>query len=73
MEFGYDRSRLQESGEILLSAVFRVRPGDAAVMRATARASLAFRKRTVLIVIDSVVDRTLHRILWRLNRRRSRS
>jgi len=34
---------------------------------------LAFRKRTVLIVIDSVVDRTLHRILWRLNRRRSRS
>ncbi len=46
MAFGYDRSRLQESGEILLSAVFRVRPGDPAVMRSTARASLAFRKRT---------------------------
>jgi UDP-N-acetylmuramate dehydrogenase len=46
LEFGYDRSRLQNSGEVLLSAVFRVRPGDAAVMRATARESLAFRKRT---------------------------
>lgn len=46
MAFGYDRSRLQESGEILLSAVFRVSPGEPAALRATARASLAFRKRT---------------------------
>jgi len=46
MDFGYDRSRLQHTGEVLLSAVFRVGPGDAAAMRATARASLAFRKRT---------------------------
>lgn len=46
MAFGYDRSRLQESGEILLSAVFRVRPGDPAAMRETARASLKFRKQT---------------------------
>ena len=46
MAFGYDRSRLQSSGEILLSAVFRVAPGDPAALRATARASLAFRKRT---------------------------
>ena len=46
MAFGYDRSRLQDTGEILLSAVFRVAPGDPAVLRATARASLAFRKRT---------------------------
>jgi UDP-N-acetylmuramate dehydrogenase len=46
MAFGYDRSRLQASGEILLSAVFRVAPGDPAALRATARASLAFRKRT---------------------------
>jgi UDP-N-acetylmuramate dehydrogenase len=38
MAFGYDRSRLQDTGEILLSAVFRVSPGDPA--------SLAFRKRT---------------------------
>ena len=46
MAFGYDRSRLQTSGEVLLSAVFRVTPGDPAVLRATARESLAFRKRT---------------------------
>ena len=46
MAFAYDRSRLQESGEVLLSAVFRVQPGDPAALRATARESLAFRKRT---------------------------
>ena len=46
MRFGYDRSRLQGSGEVLLSAVFRVAPGDPAALRATARESLAFRKRT---------------------------
>jgi UDP-N-acetylmuramate dehydrogenase len=46
MAFGYDRSRLQDTGEILLSAVFRVAAGDPAALRATARASLAFRKRT---------------------------
>jgi UDP-N-acetylmuramate dehydrogenase len=46
MAFGYDRSRLQESGEVLLSAVFRVAPGVAEAMRAAARASLAYRKRT---------------------------
>jgi UDP-N-acetylmuramate dehydrogenase len=46
MVFGYDRSRLQDTGEILLSAVFRVSAGDPVALRATARASLAFRKRT---------------------------
>ena len=46
MAFGYDRSRLQRSGEILLSAVFRVSAGDPAALRATARASLAYRKKT---------------------------
>jgi UDP-N-acetylmuramate dehydrogenase len=46
MAFGYDRSRLQASGEVLLSAVFRVSPGEPAALRAIARASLAFRKRT---------------------------
>jgi len=46
MAFGYDRSRLQSSGEVLLSAVFHVSSGDPAALRATARASLAFRKRT---------------------------
>jgi UDP-N-acetylmuramate dehydrogenase len=46
LEFGYDRSRLQRSGEILLTATFRVAPGDPVVLRHTARQSLAFRKRT---------------------------
>jgi UDP-N-acetylmuramate dehydrogenase len=46
MGFGYDRSRLQVSGEVLLSAVFRVSRGDPAALRATARESLAYRKRT---------------------------
>jgi UDP-N-acetylmuramate dehydrogenase len=46
MAFGYDRSRLQSSGEVLLSAEFHVSAGDTATLRATARASLAFRKRT---------------------------
>jgi UDP-N-acetylmuramate dehydrogenase len=46
MAFAYDQSRLQRSGEILLWAVFRVSEGDPAALRATARQSLAFRKRT---------------------------
>jgi len=47
MAFGYDRSRLQQSGEVLLSADFRVSAGDPAALRAIARQSLAFRKRTL--------------------------
>jgi UDP-N-acetylmuramate dehydrogenase len=46
MAFGYDRSRLQSSGEVLLWATFRVGAGDPAVLRETARASLAYRKQT---------------------------
>ncbi len=46
LAFGYDRSRLQGSGEVLLSAVFRVTVGDPAALRVIARESLAFRKRT---------------------------
>jgi UDP-N-acetylmuramate dehydrogenase len=46
MAFAYDRSRLQSSGEVLLSATFRVTSGEPAAMRAIARESLAFRKRT---------------------------
>src|SRR4029077_5864852 len=37
MAFGYDRSRLQRTGEVLLSAVFRVAGGEPAALRATAR------------------------------------
>jgi UDP-N-acetylmuramate dehydrogenase len=46
MAFGYDQSRLQGTGEILLSADFIVSPGDPATLRRVARESLAFRKRT---------------------------
>jgi UDP-N-acetylmuramate dehydrogenase len=44
--FDYDRSRLQATGEVLLTATFRVTPGEPGRLRETARASLAFRKRT---------------------------
>jgi UDP-N-acetylmuramate dehydrogenase len=46
MEFGYDRSRLQNTGEVVLSVVFRVSAGEPGVLRETARQSLAYRKRT---------------------------
>lgn len=47
MGFGYDRSRIQASGEVVLSVLFAVTPGAAPeVLRAEARTSLAFRKRT---------------------------
>jgi UDP-N-acetylmuramate dehydrogenase len=46
MSFGYDRSRLQDTGEVLLWAEFRVTGGDPASLRATARQSLAYRKGT---------------------------
>jgi UDP-N-acetylmuramate dehydrogenase len=53
MGFGYDCSRLQQSGETLLSAVFRVSRGDPASLRAAARESLAFRKRTQPLDVPS--------------------
>lgn len=46
MAFGYDRSRLADTGEIALSATFQVTHGDPAALRRRARESLAFRKRT---------------------------
>jgi len=47
MEFGYDNSRLKRSGEVLLWAAFRAVPdADPERLRAVARESLAFRKRT---------------------------
>jgi UDP-N-acetylmuramate dehydrogenase len=46
MAFGYDRSRLQDTGEVVLCADFRVTEGEPARLRAVARESLAFRKRT---------------------------
>jgi UDP-N-acetylmuramate dehydrogenase len=46
MEFGYDRSRLQRTRELVLSADFRVGRGEPAALRAVARESLAYRKTT---------------------------
>ena len=46
MGFAYDRSRLQRTGEVLLSATFRASRGQSDELRARARKSLAFRKRT---------------------------
>jgi len=47
MEFDYDYSRLKRTGEIVLWVAFRVTHGaDPAALRAVARESLAFRKRT---------------------------
>jgi UDP-N-acetylmuramate dehydrogenase len=46
MEFGYDYSRVQRTNEIVISADFRVSSGEPAALRAVARESLAFRKRT---------------------------
>lgn len=46
MEFGYDFSRLHRTHEVVVSADFRVSAGDPGALRAVARESLAFRKRT---------------------------
>ncbi len=46
MDFGYDRSRVQTSGEVVLAATFRVGKGDPQALRERARSSLAYRKRT---------------------------
>jgi UDP-N-acetylmuramate dehydrogenase len=46
MEFGYDRSRLQRTREIAITADFRVERGETAALRTVARESLAYRKRT---------------------------
>jgi UDP-N-acetylmuramate dehydrogenase len=46
MAFGYDTSRLQRTREVLLSADFRVTPGDPAALRMDARNSLSYRKQT---------------------------
>ncbi len=53
MGFGYDRSRLQTTGEVLLSADFLVSPGDPVTLRVTARRSLEYRKRTQPLQLPS--------------------
>lgn len=51
--FGYDMSRLQTTGEALLWVEIKVHDEDPAVLRATARASLTFRKRTQPLSLPS--------------------
>ena len=46
MEFGYDVSRIQRTQEVVMTTDFHVTPGDPVALRAVARESLAFRKRT---------------------------
>jgi UDP-N-acetylmuramate dehydrogenase len=53
MAFGYDRSRLQQTGEVLVSAAFVVGAGEPAVLREIARRSLAYRKRTQPLHVPS--------------------
>jgi len=53
LEFAYDASRLQRTGEMLLSADFRVSDGVPAQLRARARDSLLFRKRTQPLALRS--------------------
>lgn len=53
LEFAYDYSRLQRTGEIVLSADFLVTPGRPESLRAVARESLAHRKRTQPLALPS--------------------
>jgi UDP-N-acetylmuramate dehydrogenase len=46
MQFGYDRSRLKHTREVVVAADFRVAPGDPGELRREARRSLEYRKRT---------------------------
>ncbi len=53
MGFAYDTSRLQRTGEILISADFHVSPGEPEKLRHTARASLSHRKLTQPLALPS--------------------
>ncbi len=53
LAFDYDRSRLQTSGEVLLTADLRVRPADAGALRQRARESLRYRKQTQPLAMPS--------------------
>ena len=53
MAFGYDYSRLHRTGELVVSADFTVGRGDPEHLRAVARDSLAYRKRTQPLALPS--------------------
>ena len=53
LAFGYDRSRLQRSGEVLLTADLEVTPADSELLRQRARESLHYRKKTQPLAMPS--------------------
>ena len=53
MGFGYDRSRVQETGEVVVWAEFAVAHARVTDLRAEARSSLRFRKRTQPLGVPS--------------------
>ncbi len=53
MEFAYDTSRLRETCEVVVWAEFAASPGEPAALRARARESLAYRKRTQPLALPS--------------------
>jgi UDP-N-acetylmuramate dehydrogenase len=53
MGFAYGRSRLQHTGEVALRIELAVEPSDPDALRAAARASLAYRKRTQPLALAS--------------------
>ena len=53
LELGYDRSRLQRTGELALAVEFAVESGEPSRLRQTARASLLYRKRTQPLALRS--------------------
>ena len=53
LAFDYDHSRLQTSGEVLLTADLRVRPADPGLLRQRARESLRYRKQTQPLAMPS--------------------
>jgi UDP-N-acetylmuramate dehydrogenase len=53
MAFAYDTSRLRATGEILVWAEFGAYPASSEALRQSARASLAYRKRTQPLALPS--------------------
>ena len=53
MVFAYDFSRVQQTGEVVLAADFRAGAGEPEALRAVARESLAYRKRTQPLALSS--------------------
>ncbi|MCY4659726.1 MAG: UDP-N-acetylmuramate dehydrogenase [Acidobacteria bacterium] len=53
MAFGYDASRLQQTGEVALWVEFAVAEAEPAALRARAREALAYRKRTQPLSVPS--------------------